>query len=147
MRKLIVIASLIGLWSCSPNSDFSNYRNNPFQYPYPEYHLKAEIVKPSLLKGSYEPISISVDSRQISFQIISNETSTVEEKYGNYYLHENSGLLGVLTIEKENLMGCTAEVKELEKDFCSAGVDQLFPVEHGHNLGLKPAHRAGGTVR
>jgi hypothetical protein len=30
--------------ACSTNQGFEGYRYNPFQYPYPEYYLKAESI-------------------------------------------------------------------------------------------------------
>lgn len=120
MKKLLILLSLIALCSCQTNGAFKDYRNNPFQYPYPEYYLKANVINLKKTGARTEPLVIDASAHRISFNTSTDLTVTTKNKGSSFYLETNNHLFGVLTIEKENYMGCDGETKEYEKNFCSA---------------------------
>lgn len=120
MKKLLIVLTMIALCSCQTNNAFKNYRNNPFQYPYPEYYLKANVIKIQKTPGKNDPTIIDTGIHKIIFNTGPDTTITIVNKHNSFYLETNDDLFGVLTFEKENHMGCSEETKEKEKDFCSA---------------------------
>jgi len=120
MKRLIIFMALLFFCSCQSDDDFKKYRNNPFQYPYSEYYLKAKVVSPPILSPLSKPSFVDVDSHQISFRVNRTKPITVIKKNNAVHLKFNDKLIGLLNIEEEKYMGCLGKTKEYEKDFCSS---------------------------
>ena len=120
MKQFILIITTICLFACQSNSAFINYRNDPFQFPYPEYYLEAKEITIQKLFYNSDQVSIEFDAKRIAFNIDKNFSVRIEKRYGSYYLWSGEKLLGLLNFEKEFYMGCRGDTKLYQKDFCGA---------------------------
>lgn len=120
-KTVLIILTLFILCSCQSDSSFQSYRSNPFLFPYPEYHFKADSI-------DIEPIPIKknsavVDLKQIPIRFGTNTKDSLEviEKPGSsYQIKGINNMLFLVRLEKEKYMGCAGKSKEIAKDLCSA---------------------------
>lgn len=101
--------------------NFDNYRFNPFQFPYPEYHYKAEIVPiSSLNKGLVD--SIRINCFGIDISLPKNFNTKLNQESNSCIVirsRNNNGL--IINRENDKLMGCADKnEKNNNKDFCSS---------------------------
>ena len=129
MKKIFFILALIlsvtNAFADNQNYEgFKNYRYNPFQFPYPEYYLKAEVIEIKSLETKLDETRTIIDFYGLS-EIISKkwfDNMSGENKSGRalcYRIGKSCKL--VIYENKEDLRGCIAqEVRNAERDFCSA---------------------------
>ncbi len=120
MKRLIFLIIIIGIYACHSNSHFADYRNDPFQFPYPEYYLQSKEIRLSQSPIIPDQVSIGFENRQITFDMDKDISIQIKKKYDSYYLWSGEELLGVLNIEKEVYMGCSGNTRLNQKDFCEA---------------------------
>jgi len=104
----------------STEAGFENYRYNPFQYPYPEYYLKPEIVNLSN-NADFDGVErihffgLSAVLEKNTF----DEIKTKDDK--QVVVLKNSKPLLLIDKTPEELMGCVLpEARMLDLDFCSS---------------------------
>lgn len=110
--------------ACSTNQRFEGYRYNPFQYPYPEYYLKAETIPISNEKIKPENNMVELEffshSSYVPAELFNAEPKEVKE---NKVIYKADNKVLIINRKKDNLLGCLDEkVKNMNKDFCSAFV-------------------------
>jgi len=120
MKQFILIISIICLLACQSNSAFIHYRNDPFQFPYPEYYLKAKEITLQNFANNSDQVLIEFDTKRIAFNLGKNFSVKKEKKSNSYYLWANGKILGLLNFETEVFMGCIGKAKLYQKDFCGA---------------------------
>ena len=118
MKKICCFCLVFILVGCSSQKGFENYRDNPFQFPYQEYYLKADIqtVQPNKAPET----SMTIDAFGMSFSIDTRFADDVVRRNGIYIVRKSGEKVLVVMQGKEEMMGCNDVVKENEKDFCSA---------------------------
>jgi hypothetical protein len=124
MRIITISASLLllALSGCSCNENFSGYRYNPFQFVYPEYHLKAE-VSPIISSGLPEANGSPIEFYGLKTTLPAQWNTLAESKTvgEDRVIFKSGGNVIMIFREKEKLLGCGySEFKEGNKDFCSA---------------------------
>ncbi len=122
MTKFIYLMTIIVLLatSCSSNQGFEGYRYNPFQYPYPEYFLKAKSIPinnenpdKSMVKLAFFGLSSYVPE-----ELFNVKTNKANE---NKIIYKTDGKVLIIHRDKDNLLGCAdKEVRNRNEDFCSA---------------------------
>ena len=127
MRRLVVriflVALCAGFSGCGHNDGFRNYRSNPFQFPYPEYHLKADVIDRIDHVGEAGPtrkfrmFGLTASMSAGFFDDI--DTRFISD--GQVYLNKNGKPVLLLNYYKEELMGCaSAAMRSANMDFCAA---------------------------
>lgn len=122
LRFCIMTLSVLLLSSCTINNDFQGYRYNPFQYPYPEYYLKAETITISDVKAEHYPDMVKLEffgfTSHVPRGLFNARQKSVQE---NQVIYEADGKVLIIYRENENLLGCAdEEIKNKNKDFCSS---------------------------
>ena len=120
MKRSIFLLVIIGTYACQSNSGFINYRNDPFQFPYPEYYLKAKEINLQQTADNPNQVSIEAVNERISFDVDKSVSLQTKKKFDSYYLWSGEKLFGVINLENEVYMGCSGTAKAYQKDFCSA---------------------------
>lgn len=120
MKRFFFLFFIISIYACQSNSGFINYRNDPFQFPYPEYYLKAKEINLQQTSASLNQVSIEIENERIAFDVDKSLSLQTKKKFDSYYLWSGEKLFGVLNYEKEVYMGCRDAEKVNQKDFCSA---------------------------
>lgn len=118
--QMIVVALFVT--ACSTNQGFEGYRYNPFQYPYPEYDLKAKLIPISNEKIKSENNMVNLEFFGLK-SYVPDELFKAEQKEAkeNKIIYKDGDKFLIIIREKENLLGCVDEqVKYMNKDFCSA---------------------------
>lgn len=119
---LSVALLLLALSGCSCNENFSGYRYNPFQFVYPEYHLKAE-VSPIISYSLSEANGSAIEFYGLKTKLPAQWKTLAESKTvgEDRVIFKSGGNVIMVFREKEKLLGCGySEFKEGNKDFCSA---------------------------
>lgn len=120
MKRFFLLLIIVGIYACQSNGGFINYRNDPFQFPYPEYYLKAKEINLRQAADNPNQVSIETVNERISFDVDKNLHLQTKKKLDSYYLWSGEKLFGVINFEKEVYMGCGGAAKAYQKDFCSA---------------------------
>ncbi len=120
-KSMLVLIVLLAT-SCSTNQAFEGYRYNPFQYPYPEYYLKAESIAISHEKIKPENNMVKLEffgfSSYVPAELFNAEPKEIGE---NKVIFKAGDKVLIIHREKDNLLGCADDqVKNRNKDFCSA---------------------------
>lgn len=121
MKRAYFFFLLLFFVGCLQDNAFREYRYNPFQFPYPEYFLKAERVD-FTTKMPLEPVANPVN---INFFGL---TSTIDSEWFDaekgtdavrrYTLNGKTQF--ILYTNKEVRFGCSDEVSaSINRDFCS----------------------------
>ena len=118
---------IILLFGCKTNSNdlktgFENYRYNPFQFPYPEYYLKAETVLLSSMENSSNTKNIRINYYGLYSYIDNTAFDSVVYRRGTaqYYL-KNKKKVFIILFNRDSLIGCSdSESRNINLDFCSA---------------------------
>jgi hypothetical protein len=118
----IMTLSALFLSSCTINNDFQGYRYNPFQYPYPEYYLKAESITIPVAQVEHYPDMVKLEffgfTSHVPRRLFNARQKSVNE---NEVIYEADGKVLIIYREIENLLGCVdEEIKNKNKDFCSS---------------------------
>ena len=119
MKRIALFCFAVFIFGCSSHTGFETYRNNPFQFPYPEYHMKAETVAvhSGKLSGDVETIEVF----GIRFDIEKRYVDQIRKRGGTYAIKKDGKLRFIVFENKEILMGCKdATVRKNSKDYCSA---------------------------
>jgi hypothetical protein len=126
-NTLLILCCFFLLFECKAQNGnlktgFENYRYNPFQFPYPEYNLKADSVFISSVDHSTIPNSIKID--YFGFQSYIDSTifdSIVSRGDRGYYFYKNNKKVFIILFNKDSLIGCSdSESRSINRDFCSA---------------------------
>jgi len=106
---------------CLHDAKFNSYRYNPFQFPYPEYYLKAErvdLTKEVRLKPLMHPVKIKFFCFTTTLE--SKWFDSVGERDGTKRYTIKGKTQFVLFTNKELRFGCNEEASAtMNKDFCS----------------------------
>jgi len=118
---LVAFISLL-LAGCLGNQGFEGYRYNPFQYPYPEYYLKAESIPISDMKikpeNTMAQISFFDLSSSVPAELLNVEPTAVSD---NKIVYKADDKILIIHREKDTLLGCAdEEERKMNNDFCSA---------------------------
>lgn len=121
IRMLLIIVTLL-LSSCTINHDFQGYRYNPFQYPYPEYYLKADTIVIHDEKTDQYPEMVKLDffglTSSVPGRLFKARQKSVKE---NEIIYESDGNVLIIHREIDNLLGCAdEEIRNRNNDFCSS---------------------------
>jgi hypothetical protein len=125
-KKTIIILLLSAYLSagCAANqncSEFENYRFNPFQFPYPEYFMKAETIELKSRVPEMADGKTKINFYGLSAVISKKWFSRFEESSGFISYLSNKEKIFLINYEKDSLMGCISpETKNNQKDYCSA---------------------------
>lgn len=99
---------------------FEAYRFNPFQFPYPEYSYKADIVAISHLNQAPKDTT-SIDCFGISALFPKKYVDQVDKKSpSRLVIRSKNNQAIMINREKDQRMGCSDESEKNNKDFCSA---------------------------
>lgn len=123
MADYIIIITMVLLFSgCSTNQGFEGYRYNPFQYPYPEYYLKAETIPISSEKMKAENNMVQLEYFGLrSYVQAESFNPKLKDVRENTIIFKDHDKVLVIDRVKDSLIGCDDEqVKNSNKDFCSA---------------------------
>jgi hypothetical protein len=118
MKNIFYICLSLFVLGCSNQVGFENYRNNPFQFPFPEYYLKADIE--SVPSNDLQSEHLKIDIFNTTFSINKNFADEVIKKNNFFVIKKSCEKVFIVMSDNEKFMGCNDEVRELEKDFCSA---------------------------
>ena len=107
---------------CACHDRLSAYRYSPFQFVYPEYHLKAEVTQ---LSPHFVP---EVSAAHFDFFGLQAVLPPQWEKLAksmvvkeNQIVYKSADQLLMISLEKENLLGCQyQEFSAANKDFCTS---------------------------
>jgi len=119
--KFIIIMVLL-FYGCSTNQCFEGYGYNPFQYPYPEYYLKAETIPISSenMKSENNMVQLEYFGLRSYVQAESFNPKQKDVRENTIIFKDHDKVL-VIERVKDSLIGCDDEqVKNSNKDFCSA---------------------------
>lgn len=126
MKKLLFLL-LLSLAACSTSEQlctgFEHYRNNPFQFPYPEYYLKAKVVEITSQHLTLQNKQIKINFFDLSATISKDwfDHQDVSSNGGTISFQKDNERSFFVYIEREQLMGCgVPETREANRDFCSA---------------------------
>jgi len=127
MKKITIVLVLLLTAACTTNNnlctDFENYRFNPFQFPYPEYYMKAKVIDIDKLHSPSRDGQTKINffglSAVISKEWFSNQDISADGKTITFLIDNEKSFF--LYQDSEQLMGCALpESREANKDFCSA---------------------------
>ncbi len=106
---------------CLQNNEFKDYRYNPFQFPYPEYYLKADrvdLTKKTPLEPLKNPVNINFFG--LTTAIESEWFDSVGGAKGTKKYTLKGKTRFILYTNKELRLGCDDEGSAaLNRDFCS----------------------------
>ena len=81
MKRLVFLLAIIGIYACQSNSDFINYRNDPFQFPYPEYCLKAKEINLQQTVDNSNQVFIEALNERIAFDVDESVSLQTKKKF------------------------------------------------------------------
>lgn len=119
MKRLLCLIPLLLICSCQ-SKVMNDYRYNPFQFSYSEYYLTAKVVSLPTPKTKIKTNLINLNSHNISFGFNQNNIDTVKVNSDTAHIKSEDKFLGIISVYKEELMGCSSRIKEYKKDFCGA---------------------------
>lgn len=120
---LLFIFIIVFIYGCSAASGFEDYRYNPFQFPYPEYYLKAEKIK------TIETVKRNKSSQPIDLfgvkALVPRQYDDIAIRNNNAksptVLKKNGGIFLFAAYHEEDLLGCNSPTAvKMHRDFCSA---------------------------
>jgi len=119
LRIFVFTLLLFGVSSTVPASEnpFLNYRYDPFQFSYKEYHYKADVV---VINESSKPSVKLFDLFGITAGLPEKYMGKIQKTDAQIQIKSDHGTL-LFRLEKEHLMGCTnKKIRSSNLDFCSA---------------------------
>ena len=119
LRSFVFTLLLLGISATvfATENPFSNYRYDPFQFSYKEYHYKADVV---LINESSKPSVKYFDMFGINAGLPEKYMGKIEKKGAQVQITSDHGTM-LFRLEEDHLMGCAIEkVRSSNLDFCSA---------------------------
>lgn len=145
MKKLLIVTVIclmvtVSLTAGEMGNDFSDYRYNPFQWVYPEYFYRADIVKIDA-KKTFKAKMTKIDIFGLTGLIPEKYVGELKKKDNAVFYKSKFGIISFF-FEDPNHVLCSDQLKEKEKDICSA---YSSAKEYYHKLFLLTPGMLDGT--